>query len=466
MAMQTRVRQFVRAEGLWPAGAHLLVAVSGGPDSVALLDLLQTAFALEDDLRLTVAHVHHGLRAEASEDAFFVERLAELYGLPCLQSWVDVPARVAETGESVEEAARILRYAALAELARDVAADRIVTGHTADDQAETVLMRFLRGTGVAGLAGIPPQRGVIVRPLLPIWRTEIEAYLRDRELLSCTDLSNLSLDFTRNRLRLELLPQLEAVYAPRLRVRLHHLAELARQDDAALEAIAAEVYARTCARLPDGVALVPDVTQPLAIRSRLWRHAIAEVTGGLDEIAFEHLAAIGQLQTGESAHLPGVQVLHEAGRLVFLPSAEAQRAVTIAAQPLPAPGRLCLLDAGCCVMAADTDATELGGGDIGVVDAGAVQGTLRVRGWHPGDRFCPYGAPGSRKVQDIFVDAGVPKRLRSRIPLVVDDEGIVWLAGFRIADRVKITPATSRRWRITIEWELNPWTLKRSNDAR
>lgn len=461
-ALAARVQAFVREEALWEAGAHLLVAVSGGPDSVVLLDLLQTAFAPDAGLRLTVGHVHHGLRAEADADAAFVERLAATRNLPYLFTRVDVPARVAETGESVEEAARTLRYAALQTMQRDVEAARIVTGHTADDQAETVLMRVLRGTGLTGLAGIPPRRDEIVRPLLPIWRTEILAYLRERDLPYCTDLTNYSPDFTRSRVRNELLPFLETAYAPRLRVRLVHLAELARQDNVALDAEADAAYARLRRVESGGLVLPATPALSRAIIWRLWRRALAEVRGGLADIGYDHLADIAALTPGASVHLPGARVVHEAGRLVFLAAPDAgEQPLVIVAQPLPVPGRLCLPDVGCCLEAESLSGSAvMRGGDHAVLDAGAVHGPLTVRSWRPGDRYRPLGAPGSRKIQDVFVDAGVPRRLRARVPVVLDTEGIIWLAGFRIADRVKMLPTTAHYLRLTIEWELNPWTLK------
>jgi len=459
-----RVCAYVREEALWEAGASLLVAVSGGPDSVALLDILH-ALSAEMGLTLAVAHVNHLLRPEAEEDAAFVEALAARYGLPYRYRRVDVPARVAETGESVEEAARELRYAALHEMACEAGAKYIATGHTADDQAETVLMRVLRGTGPAGLAGIPPKRDDLVRPLLRTWRSEILDYLRERELSYCTDRSNYSTDFTRNRIRLELLPFLEREYAPHLRARLAHLAELERQDEVVLSALADERYAALRRTMEDGIALPEGPEMPRALRWRCWRHAIAEVRGGLADIHYEHLEAIEHLPLHQQVHLPGVRVLHEVGYLLFLPAPTEEELVEYIPQArLPLPGQFCPLAADCCLLLEVFDERmPIASGDTAVLDADAVQGALTVRGWHPGDRYRPLGAPGSRKVQDIFVDAGVPRRLRARVPLVLDEEGIIWLAGFRIADRVKMNASTARTLRISIEWELNPWTLQHFN---
>ena len=456
-------RAFAREEGLWRPENTVLVAVSGGPDSVALLDIL-FLLAGESGLRLVVGHVHHGLRAEADQDAAFVERLSARYGAPYLFRRVDVPARVEKTGESVEEAARELRYAALGEMAREVNAQRIATGHTADDQAETVMMRILRGTGVAGLAGILPMRGQVIRPLLTIWRQEILAYLRERKIDYRTDQTNFSLDMLRNRVRLELLPMLEREYAPRLRARLEHLAEIARQDGMLLASMAETEFTRLRQWMPDGLALPQALDLPHAIRWRMWRLAIAEMRGSLQDISFEHLEDIEHLPAGQEVHLPGIRVVHEANRLVFLPGPKAGLPVTIPELTLTAPGRLCYAPAGCCLtIEVSPSPLPIEGGDVAVLDAEAVKGRLMMRSWKAGDRFRPLGAPGERKLQDIFVDAGVPRRLRSRVPVVLDEEGIVWLAGFRIADRVKMGSTTTRSMRFSIEWQLNPWTLKPSN---
>lgn len=459
-----RVQQYAHDEGLWQGGAHLLVAVSGGPDSVVMLDILAKLAA---GTPLTVAHVNHGLRAEAELDAAFVAEIAQQYRLPFLQRRVDVRRRIADTGETVEEAARVMRYGALQDMAREAGAREIATGHNADDQAETVLMRMLRGTGLTGLAGIPPRRGNIIRPLLSVWRREIMDYIEQQGLAYRTDLTNFSFDMTRNRLRNELLPLLEQEYAPRLRVRLEHLAELARQDGCALEAWTEREFARLRTWMPDGLALPPALELPHAIRWRLWRRAIAEVRGTLEDITFDHLDDIARLSTGQQAHLPGVLVIHEAGHHVFLrlPAVEAGP-VYIPEQPLPVPGRTCASAPGICLNTAYfTTPIAIESGDVAVMNPDVLQGALTVRSWQPGDRFRPLGAPGERKLQDIFVDAGVPRRLRTRVPVVLDEKGIVWLAGFRIADRVKMTPVTQHSLRISVEWELNPWTLKPSDVA-
>jgi tRNA(Ile)-lysidine synthase len=452
------VHTAARAEALWAPDDTVLVAVSGGMDSVTLLHLLH-AVAPAESLRLAVGHVDHGLRAESRTDLAFVADYATRLGVPCYMRRVDVRARMQACGESLEEAARELRYAALAEMAAEAGATRIATGHTADDQAETVLMRVLRGTGVSGLAGIPPRRDAIIRPLLPLWRHDVEAYIAAHGLAYRSDSSNADREILRNRLRLELLPQLEYLYAPQLRARLVHLAQMARDDDAVLDAQARAHY-RAAARTQAGGVLLPPLDVPPALVRRAWRIAVTEVTGGCEDVSFEHLAAVAALPVGRAVSLPGVQVRREQDGYFFFRHAAA----ALTSAPLPVPGRVHWPDVG-TLTATPAPLAPPVGGDTALLDADEVRGPLTVRAWQPGDRFCPYSAPGARPVQDIFTDAGVPRRLRTQVPVVEDADGIVWLAGFRIADRVKMTATTQAVLRLQIEWESNPWTSQRSNDA-
>ena len=218
-------------------------------------------------------------------------------------------------------------------------------------------------------------------------------------------------------------------------------------------------FVRCRVSLPDGVAIKPEAHAPAAITSRVWRRALAEVRGAMDDISYDHIAAIAALLPGDETHLPGVRVLFESGNLVFLPYiAEDACSNVIVERSLPLAGCLHLPEAHCRLLMMECPGPfTFSGGDHAVLDADSVRGGLTVRAWEPGDRFRPLGAPGRRKLQDIFVDAGVPRRWRKRIPVITDADGIIWVAGFRLADRVKITATTTRCVQLTIEWEFNPW---------
>lgn len=454
-----KTRQFVSAHSLWDNNDHLLLAVSGGADSMMMMHLLCFIFAPEQQLRLTVAHVNHNLRPEAQQDEDFVAKMADSLGLKFISTQVDVSGRVATTGESIEEAARNLRYSALQHAAESVHATAIVTAHTADDQAETVLMRILRGTGTTGLAGIPARRNNIVRPLLSCSRNEVIRYLSAMSFTYRIDSSNASTEFTRNKVRLELLPMLEANYSPELRAHLRQLAELASDDEEFLQQISTEQYQFIAHHLDEGIALPHRISTSRALLRRLWRLAIAEVRGGLQDIDYSHITAIEELPLHQQLHLPGVHVLHEKDQLLFLPAKMQQAAEYLLEQKkILIPGSHYLPEAKATLhIDQTTDRPAIAAGNRAILDAEAVIGDLQLRYWQAGDRYQPYGAPGTRKLQDIFVDSHLTKRLRKSIPLIIDNEGILWVAGYRPAQRVTITETSKSFLTLTIEWETDPW---------
>ena len=238
-----RVRQTVQQYELFQGGESVLVALSGGPDSMTLLKVLADLSA-EYRLELVAMHIDHGLRSESAAEAELVRAWCADFGIPCEIRRIDVHAQRQLTGESIQEAARTLRYSVLHEAVESFAdvqgprTWRIAVGHTADDQAETVLYRLLRGTGPSGLVGMAPRRDLIVRPLIGVWREEVLAFCRELNLPYITDASNASVKYVRNRIRHELIPQIESVYNPRFRHALVRLAELLQADETVLEALA------------------------------------------------------------------------------------------------------------------------------------------------------------------------------------------------------------------------------------
>ncbi|MCX5906677.1 MAG: tRNA lysidine(34) synthetase TilS, partial [Deltaproteobacteria bacterium] len=224
------IRKTIQRFDMLQPGDRVVIGVSGGADSMTLLHILWELRS-EYHLSLVVAHLDHGLRPEAAEDRSFVKKAASGLGVPFFSRKVDVGARCKEEHLNLQEAAREARYQFLAEIARDQKASRIALGHTADDQAESIIMRFLRGSGSRGLSGIPPVReGVIIRPLIETWRSEIESFLRERKFSYRIDASNQSTHFLRNRVRHELLPVLQE-YNPRVRQTLVQMAEIFRAEE-------------------------------------------------------------------------------------------------------------------------------------------------------------------------------------------------------------------------------------------
>lgn len=419
-------------------GERLLVAVSGGPDSTALLAAL-TELAPERGLLLTAGHVDHGLRgAESAAERADVETLAHRLGVPVVTRAI----RLAP-GPGLEARARQARYQALAAIADDVGATRIVTGHTEDDQVETVLLRLLRGTGRRGLGGIRPTRGRLLRPLLRATRADVRRFLADRDLPFALDRTNADLRHARNRVRRLVLPLLAAEFNPRIRPALARLADRLRDEDDLLAAISA---ARAAAHL-DGEALRVDVAgEPPALARRIVRVWLERAGGGAPSAL--HVERVCRLAAGDedgAVAVPGpARVLREGGSLVRRSGRQAS--------PLPfrfpiGPGQEVAHPAGAwrlvLVEARGRRAGEERPTDSGraLFDADALPPGLMVRAPERGDRIRLL-AGGTRKLQDVLVDAKVPREQRPAVALLVAGTDILWVAGLARGRAAPLTPST------------------------
>ena len=327
-----RIRRAVGTHQLWSSGARLLVAVSGGADSVALLRVL-TVLQPEQRLILRVAHLDHALRDGSVKDAQFVKELCASWGVPATIERRDVERACAEHGWSLEDGARRVRYQFLLETARQYSATHVALAHTADDQAETVLMRLLRGAGLMGLGAIPVQRPLddhvwIVRPMLEVWRRQIAAYLQQEHLSYREDATNCDERFVRNRIRHELLPLLERRYNANIKGALTQLAEQSRFDYSYLQDAAERQWRRTAkvSREPrDGgevtISIPAFLRQPKAMQRQLVRRAIRSLRGEVGQFEFRHWLEVERLFTGQPdgalVDLPGgVQLTRQKDRVL------------------------------------------------------------------------------------------------------------------------------------------------------
>ncbi|KAF0220209.1 MAG: tRNA(Ile)-lysidine [Geobacteraceae bacterium] len=448
--MINEVRKTIEAYRLFAPGDTVVVAVSGGADSVALLDILATLKDLR--LRLVVAHLNHRLRGEESDgDEAFVRRLAERYGVPLEVKAVDVKELSRQRRLSLEEAGRVARYAFFDEVATTYRADSVALAHHADDQAETILMRLLRGAAATGLCGMWPKsrNGRYVRPLLGVTKEHIEGYLR-RSGLSCrVDSTNTDTNFLRNRVRHELIPYL-ASYNPAVTERLVATAEVLAADELLLETLTDQAFARHGATDTGKVALSGAGVreEPLGVRLRLYRRAILNVKGDLARIGFRHLTDIDRLTLSAKPHatlsLPdGVLVARSYGEVTFY----------LAADELPfapceffleGPGVYTLPGGGALVVEKRVSADQWEEAPRGVAyfDLDAAPFPWLVRNFRAGDRFSPLGMAGSKKVKDLFVDEKIPRDLRRRVPLLFSGENLLWVCGVRVAACARLTGMT------------------------
>ena len=441
-ALAELVRATIRRHAMLAGGERVLVAVSGGADSVALLGAL---LALAPELRLTlhVVHVDHQLRPDSGRDAAFVEDLGRRLGVP-----VDVERVRVAPGGSVEAAARAARHGALEAARARHGAARIAVGHTADDQAETVLMRMLDGAGVRGLAAIPPVRGAIIRPLVETRRRDVEAALRAAALPWIEDPTNRDPQFLRNRIRHELLPLLASSYQADVVPALVRTAALAREAIGAVDHVATRELARLVAVEPDGartLSLAALRTLPSSVAPEVLRQAASALGGTAPLRAWAHrgLARMIAVPPPRRPFKLGGVVVEVSGDRVRLGRAMP---APLASRSLAVPGRLELPEIGRVLETAVLDAAGYrvpGDRTVAAFDADLVPTPLVVRGRRRGDRMVSADL-GERRLKTLLIAAKVPRWERLRVPVIEAGSQILWVAGVRRSALAPLSPATRR----------------------
>jgi len=434
------VERTLRRHTMLTGGETVLVGVSGGADSVALLITLLT-MAPAWRLELRVLHVDHGLRRDSAADADFVRHLGDRLGVP-----VDVTAVHVGPG-SVESAARAARHAALEAAADRLGATRIALGHTADDQAETVLMRLLEGTGVRGLAGIPPVRGRLIRPLIDARHGDAVRALEAAGVPWVEDPSNDDPKFFRNRVRHELLPLLAAVYQPDIVTHLTAVARAARQGVDALDETAARELERLADRGPTGLTLSRAALAglPASVAAEVLRTAAAAFGSRAPLRAWGHRGlrrVLAAPAPRRPFRLGGVSVEVSGDRV----RVSREPMPSLAARSIDIPGRVelpeigraleaCILPAAGYVLPREPERAAF--------DADRLPPRLLVRARRRGDRLAAFGG-GERRLKTLLIDAKIPRWERGRVPVVEADGRIIWVAGMRRAATAPLTPTTPR----------------------
>jgi tRNA(Ile)-lysidine synthase len=491
MPLLEQVKETIERYRMLGSGDAVVVGVSGGPDSLCLLHLL-LRLRDEYDLSLHIAHLNHCLRgAEADSDAAFVAQLAQEWDLPATVESRDVAAMAKERRLAIEEAARQARYAFLARTARQVGAQRIAVGHNADDQAETILMHWLRGAGLAGLRGMQPvskleemrlgeeekpvgQKRVdllLIRPLLETPRAAIEAYCATHELRPRFDRSNLDTTYYRNRLRHELLPFLET-FNPRIREVILRSASIFTADYAYLREQASQAWTGvTVAECPDAIAFDLQTWRalPLSLQRSTMREAIHRLRRSLRNINWVHVEnALEILQagtTGMTATLPrGLEARLGYDRLIvcnvgYVAPPPDLPLMADTELTLRVPGQTPLPGSGWSISAQvverqtlDEQALRQADPWQAYLDLSVTGSELRLRTRRTGDRFRPQGMGGkSTTVHSFMINAKIPYAWRDRIPLLVSPSQVLWIAGWRIDERAKVTNRTQQVLALSFE---------------
>lgn len=462
-----QVREIGNKHRLWTPGDCIVVAVSGGPDSVALLHIMRwIAASPEYNLSLVCAHVNHGFRPEESEEeAKFVRRMAKELGVPFEMVKLDIPAYMRKTGKGAQLAAREKRYEFLYDIARKYGAASIALAHHANDQAETVMMRLLRGSGPSGLAGIRMKRQVnhvtLIRPLLRLYKAELVAACEAAGIAYCVDNSNFSDKYTRNAIRLDVLPYL-GQYNSQLIQSLNRLADTFAEEDDFMEQQTRQVFEGMVSISTESHELSLEAEQFASLHAALQRRLIKLILNYLPlDMEESDFIKIERIRQGIIEPFPttwsydlgdGLQCVREYGTIRFIPDAAGKNdnfSYTYCVDSIPAEVVVSALRLNLSFMQIEADRDVISDmltkdHDKAIFDAQQLEFPLTVRNRKPGDAMKVMGLNGTKKVKDIFIDEKIPPSLRSRIPVVTDaQDRILWIPGIRRSSIAAVGPQTS-----------------------
>ncbi|MCL5063106.1 MAG: tRNA lysidine(34) synthetase TilS [Nitrospiraceae bacterium] len=453
-----KVKETVQKYHMLAHGDHVLIGLSGGPDSVCLLTIINK-LKHELGVHLSAAYIDHGLRPdETPYEIDFCRDLCNSLGMPFITRSIDVKSYVKEKKLNKQEAARELRYRVLNEIAAETAANKIALGHNAGDQAETILMRLFRGTGPSGLSGIPPVRRHIIRPLIEVERIEIEKFLEDEGMGFVIDSSNLKHEYLRNKIRHLIIPAIKNINRDIIKT-LSRTADIFRDEERYFEIIVTKTLMKLITRKTDKtieIFLGPLEAMDTVILRRVLRRAIDE-TKGLHGISFIHIEEIMSLiksgKSGDRIYLPkDIRVIKGYSTLILT----SEKPARLGTYSIDSPGEIIVTESSVVLRSATMGIDEVKDyGDAqkcAVIDADKVHFPLIIRGRLHGDFFYPMGFGKRKKLQDYFVDEKIPRDERDAVPLLVCGNNIVWVIGYRLDDRYKVDKDTER----VLKFEIKP----------
>ncbi len=449
MELVEKLKSSLTSNNLVKRGDKILLAVSGGLDSTALLDMfskIQEAF----DLTLGILHVHHGIRGEdADRDLKFVRNLSKKYNLPFYFKKVDSKKFMREQRYSLEESARILRYQVYDDFLKQTRFDKLATAHTADDQAETILDHFLRGSGILGLRGMSKQRGAYIRPFLIFNRKELQSYVKQNDLEFREDSSNMDLRYRRNRIRNELIPYLREHFNPNLIETLNRQGEIFEQNEEFLMSFASDAYKSLVLKCKKD-KIILDIEGFLnyftIVRKYLLFQVGQELSLPRNLLNFDKLQRIlnliSQRKIGKKIFINKEwQIITDHDGIVFKRKKEGSKVTFNVSET----GSLRFQDYEFrwSILKNSDSVFFSQNRDVEFVDLERTGCQLLLRNMLPGDRFVPLNFAGHKKVADYFSDRKVPHHLRDEIPILESSRGIVWVCGYALDDRFKVTDQTN-----------------------
>lgn len=458
-----KVLEFIRKNSMVTNGDKVIVAVSGGPDSICLLDILNK---LKHDLNIEilVAHVNHLLRGkEADEDEMYVKNYCISNDIPFHSIKVDVHRISQEKNISCESAGREVRYQYFKQLMESENATKVAIAHNANDRAETVLMRIIRGTGLNGLEGIKPVRDTIfIRPILCLLRKEIEQYCVENHLCPRIDKTNLERIYARNKIRLDIIPYIQKNFNKDIVSGLNRLADTVTTDNEYLNSEAMRKYKKYCDKADEKVIIYKEAfKEPEAILSRIIIQAIGEVKGDSSNIEKNHIAQIESLAAGETGKekpvINSIKAINNYGDIVISLD-ENKKSVFKSEFPIKL-GRNVLQSINCIINTQVIENEEsikfLNDGLTMYFDYDKIikSGDIRIRFRRQGDRFTPLGMHGSKKIKDFFMDLKINKEKRDEIPLLCFGKNIGWIIGYRMSELFKLDKNTKNILEVKVESE-------------
>lgn len=441
----------------------IVIGCSGGPDSLALVDIMMR---LSDkyELRVVVAHLNHMFRGkEAKADAEFVVAFCHKHGIQCYQKSIDVPAYIAQNKVSPEDGARIVRYGFLRQVAKEIGGAKIAVGHHQDDQAETVLIHLLRGAGSNGLRGMQARNQDIIRPFLAVTREEIEAYCKERQLNPRLDQTNLETEYLRNQIRLELLPELMKKFNPAIQSAICRSADLIGAEHDFISKSIEFVWTQIVKESEHVIKLNRNKFNILHIaqKRQLIRQIIEKKCGNLRGISFSHVEKMIELSeigmTGTKIELPGQLIfqcnyaqMELKNLLIKKAQGEAREIILNIGETIEIPGLKKVV-----TMSFVDGVEKIKPAHGAIFDFDKLHLPLTLRFRRAGDVFQPSGMKGHKKLKDFFIDCKIEQEQRDKIPLICDQNEIIWIAGLRQSEVCKVSSQTKKLLKIVVNEKQN-----------
>lgn len=463
--MIQKVLETIEKYSMLQKGDKVIVAVSGGPDSMSLLHIL---FTIKEKFGITIcaAHINHCLRGEeADRDEEFTGNFCRANGIDFYSKRIDINKKAEDEGVSLESAGREARYEFFEELKNKLNAQKIALAHNANDQAETVLMRIFRGTGAEGLEGIRPVRDkIFIRPLIKVSRDEIEEYCRDNNIQPRIDKTNLETIYTRNKIRLELIPYLKKNFNEDVIGAINRLSEMVSADNAYIEEEVLNKYKTYCRYDGQKLIIVKEAfNQKYAVITRIIRNALNNLTGSiynLERVHIDEIICLEKNQTGKTAVLPdGLRVENVYGDIQIYNSTylkenfidnDENREYSVKT------GEKIYMDFFDITVAAriknpDSDIDFKEKKYVKYFDLDKIKGDITIRSRKNGDIFSPLGLMGTKKLKNIFIDMKIPRQYRDKIPLLCFGDNIAWIIGYQISEKYKLDADTKKILEITVK---------------